>query len=426
VDPDLPSAQTPNYFKQLYVSVWHEFDGVASSKPSFVVCDGSKGDSDFQGGVKALHVRALACGPKELNVSDVKEVCTYVKHMLKRPESYMKAAEFRALTKILSEIDSETLVLYDGSLYPLFLESTLFEEELVEAVAEELGSLAELYKAAFKKKLTLIGISKDSHATHVKTRLLLDSLTKFDPEIGGRVGNKRYSWRIVKEIKKILREEELSQEAKETLKKYLKEFKLKTVDVSIFESLNLKPGFTVPVVLPPSILYLGMEVSKGTKYWDESVIKTELETHLEATRDMDEEYQRKAESIARSLDEIYSLPPLTTIYWKPHHGLGTYRVDISGWSLDIDTPCKELNESYFANSPEIIQRCEEIVSKLNALSPAPRVVKPLMEEVDEIVRLRTKTYREVYEPLIIEELKKRGFNLQLSRRRWREIVLGRI
>ncbi|MHA1832961.1 MAG: hypothetical protein ACTSV7_03140 [Candidatus Baldrarchaeia archaeon] len=118
------------------------------------------------------------------------------------------------------------------------------------------------------------------------------------------VANKRFSWRIVKEIRKILREEELSEEAKETLERYLREFKLRTVDVGIFESLNPKPGFTVPIVLPPSILYLGMEVSRGTKYWDESVIKTELETHLGATKDMDEEYRKKAEIIAKSLDEI--------------------------------------------------------------------------------------------------------------------------
>jgi len=427
IDPDLPSFQNISMFKNLYESKWHEFKAKASFNPFFIVCDGSKGETEFQGGIKALHVRALACGPKDLGIPDVKEVHNYVKHMIKKPESYMKAIEFNALRKILSRIsdkDIENIILlYDGSLYPILLESILYEEELLEATLEELSSLAKLYKEAFNKKLTLIGVSKDSSATYVKTRILLESIAKLNPRIGERISKKRYPWRIVKELKRVLKEENLIQEEKEILEKYLQEFKLKTVDVGIFDSLNLKPGFSIPLVLAPSILYLGREVSNGTNYWDDSVIKIELEKHLEATKEMDEEYQKMAEEIAKALDEIYSLPPLVIIYWKPYHGFGVYRVEISGWSLGIKVPCKSLSENYFLEEPEVIKKCEEIVSKLNALSPSPYAVKPLIEEVDELVRLPVKTYREIYEPAIIEELKKRGLCFQLSRRRIREIIL---
>lgn len=397
-------------FKKIYEKLWIEHSFVAPLNFNFMVCDGSRGLTEFQGGVKALYARALVHFFKGKEFIDrIIETKVFVDYLLQKEDSYMKAVELNALKKALEKAD-EALAIYDGSLYPTFPLSALNNEKIAKAKIEEFKALAALYKQAYDKNQVLIGFCKDSDVSYIRARALIDCLKIEAPKIGEEISRQIYPSRIAKKLKKL--KDYVSKEEKELLESYCCEFELKTSDEEIFSNLSLKPGFTTPLILAPQPLYLEANY-EGKRDWWSSIFREKIKLKTEL-------YE-----IVKLLDEIYSLPPLATICWKPYHGLEVHRVDLSGWSLGVKIKCGDLKEDMFIKEDECINCCKEVVAKLNALSSTPTIIKPLTD-VDMLVRIDNSVYRDVYEPILINMLKKTGLKARLRRRRLREILLRRM
>lgn len=170
----------------------------------------------------------------------------------------------------------------------------------------------------------------------------------------------------------------------------------------------------MPLVLAPQTLYLETGQEEKRNWWN-----SRLRSKMSKSKN------ELLHEIVKLLDEIYNLPPLATICWKPHHGLEVYRVDIAGWNLKVKEKCGDLNENMLIKNEEALECCKEVVAKLNVLSATPTVLKPLMD-VDSLVRIDNLIYRDVYEPILINELKKAGLKAKLRKRRFREILLRRM
>jgi hypothetical protein len=398
-------------FKKIYEELWMEYNFIAPLNFNFIVCDGSRGLTEFQGGIKALYARALAHSFKGKEFADrTIETKIFIEHLLQKEDSYMKAVELNALKKALEKID-EALAIYDGSLYPAFPLSALNNEKIAKAKIEEFKALAALYKQAYNKNQVLIGFCKDSNVSYIRAKALINRLKIEAPEVSEDFSRQIYPSKVAKKLRKL--KEESNKDEKELLESYLREFELKTSDEEVFSNLSLKPGFTTPLILAPQPLYLEVACEKNGDWWSssfrEKISKSKAELH----------------KIVGFLDEIYNLPPLATICWKPHHNLEVHRVDLSGWSLGVKIKCGDLKENMFIKEEESIKCCKEIVAKLNALSVTPTTIEPLTD-VDMLVRIDNSVYREVYEPILINALKKTGLKAKLRRRRFREILLRRM
>jgi len=121
------------------------------------------------------------------------------------------------------------------------------------------------------------------------------------------------------------------------------------------------------------------------------------------------------------LDSFYAQPPIAIFYWKPKPESGVYRIDTPSNLLGYEDKCGDLSEDIFSDDRGL-EAAQSLVATLNWLSHEPYVVNPLTE-VDAVVRLDRKLYKQAYEPMIMEELRKKGFKVNPRKRSMRDFVL---
>jgi hypothetical protein len=393
------------YLRGAYLPLWYEFsDG--GELPCYAVADGSIMSTTFRGGVRVAVARAMAqvyC--RKVLVGDFPDVDVRVGHRLRRAALYMRALEYRCLRRAIEEHGDVSIAICDGALYPSIHPILIrLTEQEVEAYMEYLRAFHELYWLARERKLTLIGVAKDSFVNYLGVRILADQIAREDPEVGVELSHVRSARNIARRLALI----------KDSLKNgyiyyIMAEAMTMTSDEEILDRCTDKPGFTVPMALAPQPIYLSEEVKAGTRRWSESKIRNRL---ISAGPPLSE--------IALALDAIYKLPPIATSYWRPWHGLGVYRIDVCGCSLGLESVWDSVEGDYILNA-EAAKKFSSVAALLNALSEEPFAVKPLVD-IDELVRFNRNEYKESYEPLIINALARAGFKALLTKRDIRELT----
>jgi hypothetical protein len=394
-------------FKDVYLSFWREFDGKSMEAPNFVVADGSGSSSTFRGGVRVAVVRAIAnvyrCNGL---VGSVYDVDVRVGHRLRRASLYMRALEFKCLKRALEGYDGVSMALCDGDLYPTIHPVLVrLTAQEVEAYVEYLKAFSELYRFAMERKILLIGITKDSFINYMGAQILANHILQENPDLG-RVLSR------VRSIKNIMRILSSLKDQLHNYPVYFNEAQRMSMssDEEIFDEYATNPGFTTPLVLAPQPIYLSEEIKAGTRRWKDSRIRDRL---MNAEPPLNE--------VALTLDRLYELPPVVISYWRPWHRLGVYRVDVAGWAFGLDVKWDSLEGDHFLND-EAMEKFRDVVAVLNGLSPEPFTVKPLLD-ADDLVRFSANTYKECYEPLIIEALRKAGLKALLTKRDLRELMV---
>ena len=392
-------------FKDVYLSFWREFKEKIAGLPCYAVADGSRSSTTFRGGIRVVCVRALTNVYEGNNlVGNVSDVDVRVGHRLKRASLYMRALEFKCLKRAIEGFGKVSLAICDGDLYPAIHPVIVrLTNQEVEAYSEYLNSLYELYECALERNVLLVGITKDSFVNYLRARILAQSILKDNPELGDEIARVR----SIKNIERRLKERRFRSKSLDIL---IKEAGRLSSDEEIFDEYASKPGFTAPLVLAPQPVYLSEEIKARTKTWRGSKIRRRLKARNPPFRD-----------VADVMDNLFSLPPVVLSYWRPWHGIGVYRVDVAGWGLGIKNRWDEVEGDYFS-AEDVVKKFVNLVAVLNGLSPEPFTVKPLLD-VDDLVRFSAKTYKDCYEPLIIEALRKAGFQALLTKRDLRELMV---
>lgn len=392
-------------FRDVYSTFWHSFNVRYDEALYFAVADGSRASTTFRGGVRAVCVKAIA------NVYDGKSLVTSIPmvsvkigHRLRRPSLYMKALEFKCLKSALEEFPKVSMAICDGGLYPLIHPVIVkITTQEAEAYVEYLKALYELYEFTKNRGILLIGVTKDSFVNYLRARILAAYVSEENPALGQALAHERSLRRIERMLASI-------KDQTEKVKLYLSEAGRATSDEEVFDEYTSDPGFSKPLVLAPQPIYFSEEIKAGTKSWRDSRIRRRLLLR-----------GPPFSNIAEFLDRLYVLPPVVLSYWRPWHKIGVYRVDIGGWCLGVKEQWNDVEGDYFLPEDRL-DACERIFSILNGLSPEPFTVKPLLD-ADDLVRFDTKTYRECYEPLLIEALRKAGFKALLTKRDIRELMV---
>ncbi|MEM3618250.1 MAG: DNA double-strand break repair nuclease NurA [Candidatus Bathyarchaeia archaeon] len=392
-------------FRDAYLAFWRGFSVRCDEAPYFAVADGSRASTTFRGGVRAVCVRAIAnvYDGKSL-VASIPVVDVRVGHRLRRPSLYMRALEFKCLKSALEDFPKVSMAICDGDLYPLIHPVIVrITTQEVEAYVEYLRALYDLYEFTKHRGILLIGITKDSFVNYLRARILAAYVSKENPVLGQALARERSLRRIERVLASI-------KDQTEKVKLYLSEAGRATSDEEVFDEYTSDPGFSKPLVLAPQPIYLSEEIKAGTKSWRGSRIRRRLSLRGPPFSD-----------VAEFLDRLYTLPPVVLSYWRPWHKIGVYRVDVGGWCLGVNEQWNDVESDYFL-SEDRLDACERIFSILNGLSPEPFTVKPLLD-ADDLVRFDTKTYRECYEPLLIEALRKAEFKALLTKRDIRELMV---
>lgn len=408
-----PTAIHENsWARDLYLSKWISFGDSTTFNGVIISCDGSVAESSFSGGLTAWYARALAhiYRPGEpltpLPLSDVR-----IGYRMAGKTWFMRTLELRllrqAIERCLESSSQDILALCDGSLYLTILHYPPHLERMADTLLGYVRELSALLRLVLERGVKLIGVSKDSDARYVRARLLLEALIRED-ERSLPLVRLRSIGGIRNKLKSLI--DAADESRKSILGKFLEEFESELSDEELYDIITKEPGFTHPLVLAPQTLYVSEEIKADTKDWWGSVFRARLN-------------QRESLApLAEALDALYQLPPIAISYWRPHHGLGMYRLDIPSGLLGFSMRWGDMWGDMFLEGLSWLNPFKSYVSALNSLSPEPLFVKPLME-VDQIVRLDRKLYSQVYEPVLTTELRRRGIRALERKRRRRDLVL---
>jgi len=407
VPPEIRSS----WARSLYLSRWKSLLDSAEPDAAIVACDGSIGKSSFSGRLVAWVARAIAhIYTKEGEVRSIPEVAVNIDYGLRGQSLFMKALELGTLTKAIDAASKEfrqVFAVLDGSLYLTYFHYPPRLESMLEVFERYVKALATCVKATQKGNVSIIGLSKDSDISYLRARILLDALLQANPSVGEELRSKQ---RSVKRMADRLREIVQEHLKDAVLRSYLDELALEISDEALYSDIAPEPGFTTPLMLAPQTHFVTEEIERGTTSWWKSIFRRRLE-----------ERPAKFASLVAALDEYYAQPPIAISYWKARPELGVYRVDMPSNLLGYDGRCGDLKEDKFADENGTL-RAHMLMATLNWLSHEPYVVNPLTE-VDAVARLDRGLYKQAYEPVIVQELRKRGFKVSPRRRGIRDLVL---
>lgn len=395
-------------FTNAYLSKWNIFGETIKPQGAIVACDGSFGESSFSGGLVVIVTRAIAhiYSLNNNRITSVFEVDTKAGYRLGGRTVLMKALELRVLRKALEkalEEHIEAFGIFDGSLYLTFLHHKDRLKKISPVFEEYVRELANILKLA-EKGIKIIGISKDSDINYLRAKVVTSVLTELCSGMGNGIARRR-------SLKKLLKD--LTSKGLECLDKSLRLLCLRELeqdfsDECLYSELTLEPGFTTPLLLAPQTIFLTGE-SKANGWRDTSFRK-----HIEKDEDLS--------GVLKSLDEYFSSTPIALTYWRPSNMSMVYRLDVPASLLGYSGKCEDLTEDVFLEGRDYLESMKNIVGVLNWMRQGPYAVYPLVE-VDSIAKLDRSLYKSVYEPVIVEELKKRGFKVNSRKRRIRDIVL---
>lgn len=406
----LPPNPQSSWAKGLYLSKWNPCSASSDPYSAIVACDGSSCESSFSGGLIVWVARAIAhIYAKDGSVVTMPEVAVHVGYGLRGQSLFMKALELRVLRKAVEKAlhdHGRVFAIYDGSLYLTLFHHSHQLEAIAWVFDRYLTELISLLKICQDGDALILGLSKDSDISYLRARILLDALLRGDASIGKELAiSGRSSKRVAERLK-----EKVNVITKDALLgSYLGEFELEISDEGLYSEIAPEPGFTTPLLLAPQANFFTEEIERGTKGWWDSTFRRRLG------------YSEKFPSLIGVLDSFYAQPPIAVLYWKPRPELGVYRVDIPSNLLGYNGRCGDLSVDAFIDERGL-EATRRLVGNINWLSHEPYVVNPLME-VDEVVRLDRMLYKQAYEPVIIEELRKKGFRVNLRKRSLRDFVM---
>jgi len=407
VPPEIRSS----WARSLYLSKWKSLLNSAEPDAAIVACDGSIGESSFSGGLVAWVGRAIAhIYTKDGEVRSISEVAVNIDYRLMGRSLFMKALELETLTKAIDAATrdfKQVFAIFDGSLYLTFFHYLPRLESMLTVFERYVNALASCLGAAKRDHASIVGLSKDSDVSYLRARILLDELLRSSPRVGEELRSKQ---RSVKRMADRLGEIAQQHPKESEIHSYLQEFNLEISDEALYSQIAPEPGFTTPLMLAPQTHFVTEEIDAGTASWWKSIFRNRLKNRSYIFA-----------SAIGALDEYYSRSPIAISYWKARPELGVYRVDIPSNLLGYDGRCGDLQEDRLAGDNEE-PHARRVMAALNWLSHEPYVVNPLTD-VDTVVRLDRGLYKRAYEPVIIEELTRRGFNVNPRRRSVRDYVL---
>lgn len=410
VEALIPPKSLSSWARSLYLSKWNPCSLASDPYCAVVACDGSSCESSFSGGLTAWVARAVAhIYAKDGPIVTMPEVAVHVGYRLKGQSLFMKALELRALRNAVEKAlhdHGKVFAIFDGSLYLTLFHHSPQLEAMAWLIDRYLTELTALLKICQDGDVSVLGLSKDSDISYLRARILLDELLLADASIGKELAIRG---RSAKRMAERLRDGIKALPKDHLLGKYLEEFELEISDEGLYGEIAIEPGFTTPLLLAPQTNFFTEEAERGTKGWWDSTFRKRLE------------YSEKMPSLISVLDSFYARPPIAVFYWKPRPESGVYRVDVPSVLLGYDGRCGDLSEDTFIDERGL-EPTQRLVGNINWLSHEPYVMDPLME-VDAVVRLDRALYKQAYEPVIMEELRRRGFRVNLRKRSLRDFIM---
>lgn len=389
----------------VYLAKWVPCDVASKAGLVVVSSDGSNASSRFSGGLGVYVARAVAniYNADGVLVDAVIDVDVAAGYQFDGESMLMRALELRTLASGIEkakEMGKKVLAIFDGALYPTIMKEVSKSEGL-DTVKLLLKSYIKLFRAA-GEGVIVIGVSKDSNVSYLRSAVMLEAVASMDPVLASKVGVTMKPKELAKSIVENTKRSDVLALAEDLL--------VSASDESLYSSLAPSGGYTLPLVIPPQPRF--SKLDRFVLEW--SWLNGPKGGFRGAVVDRE---------VLSLIDELYSLAPVVTTYWRPLNHQGVHRVDLLGSSIGYLGEGGAVGNFAFAKpGSDEDKAVSSIVSELNAMMSTSFSVDPLIQ-ADVNARLERRVFDEAYEPMIAEALKKAGFDVDMRRRALRDLVM---
>jgi hypothetical protein len=388
----------------MYLSKWVPCSLASKAGMVVVSSDGSNASSKFAGGLGVYVARAVAniYNVDGVLVDAVIDVDVAAGYQFEGESMLMRALELRTLASGIEkakEMGKPVLAIFDGALYPTVVREVSKSED-VDMAKLLLKSYIKLFRTA-GEGVVVVGVSKDSNVSYLRSAIMLEAIASMEPALASKIGVTMKPKELAKSIVESTKRTDVLALADDLL--------VNVSDEALYSSLASSGGYTMPLVIPPQPRFGKLDRFVHKWSWLQS-----------AGGFRGTVADREVLSL---LDELYSLTPVVTTYWRPLNHQGAHRVDLLGKSIGSLYESGAVSDFAFVKPGSYEDKAvASVVSELNSMMSTSFSVDPLIQ-ADVNARLERRVFDEAYEPMIAEALKKAGFDVDMRRRALRDLVM---
>lgn len=313
--------------------------------------------------------------------------------------------EHEVALEAIQDYSDVDVLLIDGSLYGRMLHVPISynyqgERDLYLRFAETFNELLEECR---KRKILLLGVSKDSVASHLTRRLLLELKQNILEMVAKDLSTEQMEQltQYFDDIKKqsyslsvLIRQLPLTKSQRALLRNLLYELKRPRPDVNLIHAWTETVGYTTPIEPYPDVPFYRYESKDPAAFVRRRFIN--VYDHLEDA-DIFEEW---AIPIMR---RVFQFPTFVTFCTKLAYNDIPLRIDLPAFNAGLPTRVTDLSESRLLDPPP--KRVEEVLQMLQASYGGQDLYNVYLVRVDQEARLPKSDVTSLYEPLVEKELK---------------------
>ncbi|MFX1562376.1 MAG: DNA double-strand break repair nuclease NurA [Promethearchaeota archaeon] len=412
------TTEVNKMLRDAFSAEWHDLPPPKQKDLHVVAIDSGRALREYSSGTFMYICRAVATsswGKKyrkvATNFHTITSAREYINNMVSLRSEHV---EHEVALEALNDFSDVNLVLIDGSLYGRTLHVPMSfnypgERDLYLKYMETFDQLLEECR---KRKILLLGVSKDSVASHMTKLLMKDISKKILYDLGQHLPEK-YMEQLNENLEaihqrpyplmRLVADLPLSDKQRETLRSLVNELRRPRPDFSLLHVWAKTAGYTTPIEPYPEIPLYKYEAKDPLRY-----VQRRFPDAIVDYPGKEDDFEKWAHTI---MEKAFHLPTFVTFCVKLAHNDTPLRVDLPAFNIGLPTRVSEISES--RRLDPLPDRLGGVLQLLQAEYGGLDQYNVWLVRADQEARLPTRDVTTLYEPLIEKELKTQ---LALTRR----------
>ncbi len=404
------ATELDGLLKTAFLNEWRELPQPTEQDLRVIAVDSGRSTREYASGTFMYICRACAYtswGESHRRISsNAHLIASPRERLLELVSLRSEHIEHQVALEAIQDADDVDLVLIDGSLYGRITHvpiSFVYSGEH-DVYLRYMQTFIQLLEECRKRKILILGISKDSVARHL-TRLLLVSvkanvLQQFDQLLSPQGLEQLIDFFEVEKkqsvsARRVLKGLSISKNQFSLIWDLLLELHRPRPDFALINAWAKKiKGYTTPVEPYPDMPLFKYESKNPADYVRRrfAIAYNEYET--------EEEFEKWAIPV---MQDTFHLPTFVTFCAKLAHNDTPIRVDMPAFNVGLPTRISELSSSKMLNPPP--ERIIKVLQILQSQYGGPELYNAYLTRADKEARFPISDVKTLYEPLIEKELK---------------------
>ena len=403
-------TQVDQYLREAFQKEWRDLPPPIHKDFRVIAVDSGRAHQEYALGAVLYVCRAIAISSWGKSyravVSDSHVIVSPREQLSNLVSLRSEHVEHQVALEALKDAKDVDAVLLDGSLYGRVLHVPVCFDYPGETALylKYVETLSQLFDECRRRKILLLGVSKDSLAAHL-TRLLLNDITKrilealshhLSPEhmtllhqnLADQRQESSQAMRLVADLP-------LTENQRETLRSLVTEIRHPRPDFALIFPWAKTAGYTTPIEPYPGVPFYKYRAKDLRAY-----VQRRFDDALADYHGREQEFETWAYDV---LQKPFHFPAIVTLCIKLAHNDTPLRLDVPAYNVGLPTTLSELSQSQRLDPPPA--RVEDILRFLRTGYGGPDLYNVWLVHADQEARLPESDFTTLYEPLVEKELK---------------------